>query len=103
MVPMPRRRVLHRQAARVAVPQLGGAQRDDVARGRLQLDVDCSGACDGVVEPHSQGGQGLGYAVDPVAPCQGCELRDRVVYLGAYAVRTGDLPEHPGDLAAHGG
>ena len=31
VVPMPRRRVRHRQAARVAVPQLGGAQRDDVA------------------------------------------------------------------------
>ena len=32
LVPMPPRRVWHRQAARVAVPQLGGAQRDDVAR-----------------------------------------------------------------------
>ena len=36
VVPMPRRCVRHRQAARVAVPQLGGAQRDDVAGG------DCS-------------------------------------------------------------
>ena len=33
VVPMPRRRVWHRQAARVVVPQLGGAQRDDVAWG----------------------------------------------------------------------
>ena len=32
VVPMPRRRVRHRQAAHVAVSQLGGAQRDDVAR-----------------------------------------------------------------------
>ena len=31
VVPMPRRCVRHRQAARVAVSQLGGAQRDDVA------------------------------------------------------------------------
>ena len=32
VVPMPRRRVRHRQAARVAVLQYAGAQRDDVAR-----------------------------------------------------------------------
>ena len=32
VVHMPRRRVWHRQVARVAEPQLGGAQRDDVAR-----------------------------------------------------------------------
>ena len=32
LVPMPRRRVPHRQAARVAVSQLDGAQRDNVAR-----------------------------------------------------------------------
>ena len=32
VVPMPRRCVWHRQAARVAVPQLGGAQRDVSAR-----------------------------------------------------------------------
>ena len=32
VVPMPRRCVRHRQAARVAVSQLGGAQLDDVAR-----------------------------------------------------------------------
>ena len=32
VVPMPRRCVWHRQAARVAVSQFGGAQRDDVAR-----------------------------------------------------------------------
>ena len=32
VVPMPWRCVRHRQAARVAVPQLGGAQRDNVAR-----------------------------------------------------------------------
>ena len=32
VVPMPRHRVWHRRAARVAVPQLGGVQRDDVAR-----------------------------------------------------------------------
>ena len=35
VVPMPRRRVRHRQAARVAVSQLDGAQRDDVARWEL--------------------------------------------------------------------
>ena len=33
VVPMPRRHVWHRQAARVTVPQPGCAQRDDVARG----------------------------------------------------------------------
>ena len=32
VVPMPRRCVWHRQAAHVAVSQLGGAQRDDSAR-----------------------------------------------------------------------
>ena len=32
VVPMPRRCVWQRQAACVAVPQLGGAQRDDVAQ-----------------------------------------------------------------------
>ena len=31
VVPMQQRRLWHPQAARVAVPQLGGAQRDDVA------------------------------------------------------------------------
>ena len=65
--------------------------------------MGCPGARDGVVEPRPQGGQGPGYAVDPVAPCQGCELRDGVVYLGAYAVRACDFPEHPGDVSAHGG
>ena len=35
VLPVPGRRVWHRQAARVAVPQLGGAQWDDVARGGL--------------------------------------------------------------------
>ena len=35
VVPMPRCRVWHCQAAHVAVPQLGGAQRDDMARGGL--------------------------------------------------------------------
>ena len=35
VVPVPWRRVWHCQAARVAVPQLGGAQRDNVARGGL--------------------------------------------------------------------
>ena len=61
------------------------------------------GARNGVVEPHSQGGQALGYAVDPVAPRQGCRFRDRVVHLGAYVVRTGDFPEHSGDLGSQGG
>ena len=103
VVPVPPRRVWHRQAARVALPQLGGAQRDDVAQGGLQLDLGCPGARDGVVEPHSQGGQGPGYAVDPVAPCQGCELRDGVVYLGTYVVRSGNFPEYPGNLSAHRG
>ena len=35
VVPVPQRRVWHRQAARVAVPQLGGAQCDDDAWGGL--------------------------------------------------------------------
>ena len=37
VAPVPGRRVWHRQAARVAVPQLGGTQRDDIALGE-----DCS-------------------------------------------------------------
>ena len=41
--------------------------------------------------------------MDPVAPRQGCELRDRVVYLGADAVRAGYFPEYPRDLSAQGG
>ena len=35
VVPVPGRGVWHRQAAHVAVPQLGAAQRDDVAQGGL--------------------------------------------------------------------
>ena len=35
VVPMPQRHVRHRQAAPVAVSQLDGAERDDVARGGL--------------------------------------------------------------------
>ena len=65
--------------------------------------MGCPGAHDGVVEPHSQGGQGPGYAMDPVASRQGCELSDGVVHLGAYSVRTGYFPEHLGDLRVHGG
>ena len=61
------------------------------------------GALDGVVEPHPQSSQGPGYAVDPVAPRQGCELRDGIVQLGSDAVRAGDFREHPGGLSAHGG
>ena len=61
------------------------------------------GARDGVVQPHSQGGQGPGYAVDPVTPRESCDLRDGVVYLGTYSVRAGYFPEHLGDLGAHGG
>ena len=56
VVPVPRRPVWNRQVAPVAVPQLGGAESDDVARGGLWLDVGCPGADDGVVEPHPQGG-----------------------------------------------
>ena len=35
--------------------------------------------------------------------CQGCEFGDAVVRLGAYAVRTGDFLEYPGDLGAYRG
>ena len=38
--------------------------------------------------------------MDPVAPRQGCKLRDGVVYFGADAVRPGDFSEHPCDLGA---
>ena len=61
------------------------------------------GARDGVVEPQPQSGHCPGRAVEPVAPRQGCELQDGVVYLRADAVHAGDFPEHPGDLGAHGG
>ena len=60
-------------------------------------------AFDGVVEPHPQSSQGPGYAVDPVAPRQGGELQDGLVYLGADAMCAGDFSEHPGDLGAHRG
>ena len=103
VVPVPGRCVTHHQAARVAVPQLGGTQRDDVARGGLQLDLGRPGARDGVVERHPQSSEGLGYAVALVAPRQGCELRDGLVHLGAAAMRTGDVRERPGVLSAHRG
>ena len=103
LVPVPGRRVWHRQAARVAVPQFGSKQRDAIARGGLQLDVGRPVALDWVVEPRSQSSQRLGYAIDPVAPRQGCELRDGIVHLGADAMRASDFPEHPPGLGAHGG
>ena len=65
--------------------------------------MGCPGARDGVVEPHSGGGQGPGHAVDPFATRQGCELPDGVVHLGAYSVCASDFAEHLGDLGAHGG
>ena len=68
VVPMPRRCVRHRQAARVAVSQLGDAQRDDVAWRDCIWTWAAPGARDGVVQPHSRGGQGPEYAVDPDAP-----------------------------------
>ena len=34
------------------------------------------------------GGQGADYAIDPVAPCQGSELRDGIVHRGADAMCT---------------
>ena len=71
VVPVPGRRVWHRQAARVAVLQLGGRHPDNIARGGLQLEVGRPGALDGVVDPHCQSNQGPGYAIDPVAPRQG--------------------------------
>ena len=67
VVPVPRRRVWHRQAARVVVPPLGGTQRDDIACGGLQLDMGHTGTLDGVVESHPQSSQCLGHAMDPVA------------------------------------
>ena len=51
--PVPGRRVWHSQAARVAVLQLGGTQRGNIARGGLQLDVGRPGALDGFIQPHS--------------------------------------------------
>ena len=95
------RRVWHRQAARVAVPQLGDTQRDDIVRGGLQLDVGRPGALDGVVEPHCQSSHCSGHAKDPVARRRGCTLGDGIVNLGANAMRSGDSPENPGDLGAH--
>ena len=88
---------------RVAVPQLGGTQREDVAWGRLQLDVGRPGARDGVVQPQPQSSQGPGYDIDPVAPCQGCKLWDGIVHFGADAMRAGNVREHPGGLGAHRG
>ena len=103
VVPVPGRRVWHRQAAPVAVPQLGGTQCDAVAWGGLQLHVGRPRPSDGVVEPHSQSSQGPEYTIDPVAPRQGCQLWDGIVHFGADAMCAGDLPEHPGGLGAHGG
>ena len=103
VLPVPGRHVWHRQAARVAVPKLGGRQRDPIARGGLQLDVGRPGPLNGVVEPHAQSSQGAGYAIDLVTPRQGCELRYRRVHLGADAMRAGDFPDYPGGLHAQGG
>ena len=103
VVPVPGRRVWHRQAARVAVPQFDGTQCDENPRGGLQLDEGRPGALDGVVDPHSQCSQGPGYAIDLVAPRQGCELRDRTLHLGADAMHASGFPEHPGGLGAQGG
>ena len=103
VVPLPESRVWHRQTARGAVPQLGGTQRDDVAREGLQLDVGRPGARDGLVESHPHSSQGQGYAADQVAPRQGCDFRDGIVHLGADAMHAGDVPEHPGGLGAHRG
>ena len=125
VVPLPWRSVCHRQAARVAVLQLGGLQRDDDARGGLYLDLGCPGARDGVVEltptPRVARAQGTWWTQWPPArvanlppSAQGgtrghtvgkasCKLRDGVVYLGADAVQKGDFPELPGDLRAHRG
>ena len=44
----------HRQAARVALLQLEGMQRDDVGLRGLQLDVGRPGALHGVIEPHTR-------------------------------------------------
>ena len=60
VVPVPGHRVWHRYAARVAVPQLGCTQRDNVARGGPQLDVGRPGARDGVVEPHPRAARARG-------------------------------------------
>ena len=99
MVPVPKRPVWHRQAARVAMPQLGGTQRDDIAAGGLQQDLGRPWVLDRVLESHHQGGQGPGYAMDLVAPC----FRDRIVHLEADAMFIANFPEHPGGLGAHGG
>ena len=60
VVPVPGRRLRHCQATCVAMSQLGGTQRDDIAWGGLQLHVGCPGALDGVAEPQPRGGQGPG-------------------------------------------
>ena len=71
--------------------------------GGLQLGVGPPRALDGVVEPHSQSSQGLGHAMEPVAPPKGCEVGGGIVHLGADAMRAGKFPDHPGGLGAHGG
>ena len=103
MLPVPGRRLWHRQAARVAVPQLGARQPDYVAWGGLQLDAGRPGTRGGVVEPRPQCSQGPGHANDSVAPRQGCELWDGMMHFRADAMLAGDVPEHPGGLSAHGG
>ena len=94
VVPVPGRSVWHLQAASVAVPQLGGTQRDTIAWGGLQLDMGRPGALDGVVKSHAQGGQGPRYAMDPVAPRQCRELRDGIMHIGADAMSAGNFGEY---------
>ena len=103
VVPMPRRRVWHRQVARVAVPQLGGAQRDDVARGGTVVGRGLPWGTRWGCSAPLPGRPGPGVCGGPSRPLPGLQFWDGVVHLGAYAVRTGDFPQHPGDLGAHGG
>ena len=69
VVPVPGRCVWHGQAARVAVLQLDGMQREDIAWGGLQLDVGRPGALDGVVEPHPKAtrARGMRWTQSPTA------------------------------------
>ena len=103
VVPVPGRLVWHRQAARVAVSQLGGTQRDDIDRGALQLEVGRPGAPDGVAEPIPEAARVWGMRSTQYPPRQGCELQDGMVPLGADAMGGGDLREYPGGLGTHGG
>ena len=68
VVPVPGRRSWHRQATPVAVPRLGGTQRDDIAQGGLQLDVGHPGQSMGLSGPTPRAARARGMRWTQLPP-----------------------------------